>query len=507
MELDARTMNVPVLEADVCIVGAGPAGLTLAGALAARGRRVVLLESGGRTPEAAAQALGEGPTSGDAYEGPGPTRHRQAGGTVAIWNTGFETVMGAKYTPLSPVDLEPRDWWPLSGWPLAPDELARYYARAQAVCELGSDTYRGEDWADAQRPCLPLSPGPLVTGVYQFGASRAFTGAALDTVRRAASVVLCLHTTMVGLELDGTGRTLRRMRAAAVTGKMLSVHARHFVLAAGGIENARLLLLAGAAHDRPEPSEWLGRCFMEHPRDATCRLVPSDPDLLDRCGLYDMHRAPRGIVAGHLTLSDDARRDRHLSAMAVSLLPIPRALGWAAAERLRARLLGQREAMRAGWWVGPRTHRRYADCTLLINLEQAPDPDNRVTLARERDAFGLPRAAVHWQWRPRDRENLARIRAVVVSELERHGLGRVILSGADTRPDPNAHHHMGTTRMHPDARLGVVDADTRVHGLSNLFVTGSSVFPTSGFANPTLTIVALALRLADHLEARLAGSA
>jgi choline dehydrogenase-like flavoprotein len=95
---------------------------------------------------------------------------------------------------------------------------------------------------------------------------------------------------------------------------------------------------------------------------------------------------------------------------------------------------------------------------------------------------------------------------VVVDELERHGLGRVLV-GADDPPDPNAHHHVGTTRMHADARLGVVDADSRVHGLANLFVTGSSVFPTGGFANPTLTIVALALRLADHLEARLASSA
>ena len=506
MELDARTLDVPALEADVCIVGAGPAGLTLAGALAARGRRVVLLESGGRTAEPAIQALSEGTTSGDAYEGPGPTRHRQAGGTVAIWNTGFEEVTGAKYVPLAPVDLEARDWWPLSGWPLEPGELARYYARAQSVCGLGSGTYRGEDWADADRPCLPLAPGPLVTGVYQFGSDRAFSGSALDAIRRAANVVLCLHATMVGLELDGARRALVRVRVASLNGRRLFVHARHFVLAGGGIENARLLLLAGAAHHLPEPSGWLGRCFMEHPRDVSCRLLPSDPNLFDRCGFYDMHRAPGGIVAGHLMLADAARRDQRLPAMSITLQPTPRELAWAPAERVRTRLRGPRERMRANWWAGPRTSRRYGAFALLMNLEQAPDPDNRVTLGPDRDAFGLPRAALHWRWRPRDGESLVRLRALVVSELERHGLGRVVVD-ADTPLDPNAHHHAGTTRMHADARLGVLDADSRVLGLANLFVTGSSVFPTSGFANPTLTIVALALRLADHLEVRLSSSA
>jgi len=505
MELDARTLDVPALEGDVCIVGAGPAGLTLAGALAARGRRVVLLESGGRSPEPAAQALGEGTTSGDAYDGPGLTRCRQAGGTVATWNTGFEGVMGGKYVPLASVDLEPREWWPLSGWPLGLAELTRHYARAQRVCGLGSGTYRGEEWADADRPCLSLTPGPLVTGVYQFGSDRAFLGTALDSIRRASSVVLVLHTTMVGLELDATRRTVVRVKAGSLGGRTLSVHARHFVLAGGGIENARLLLLASTAHDLPEPSRWLGRCFMEHPRDVSCRLVPSDPALFERCGLYDLHRAPGGIVAGHLALSDAARRDQHLPAMSITLQPIPRALAWAPAERLRARVLGPRDRVRAGWWAGPRTGRRYASFVLLINLEQAPDPDNRVTLGADRDAFGLPRAALHWQWRPRDRENLARLHALVARELERHGLGRVVV--AEAPPDPNAHHHVGTTRMHADARLGVVDPDSRVHGLSNLFVAGSSVFPTGGFANPTLTIVALALRLADHLETRLGSSA
>jgi choline dehydrogenase-like flavoprotein len=150
----------------------------------------------------------------------------------------------------------------------------------------------------------------------------------------------------------------------------------------------------------------------------------------------------------------------------------------------------------------PGRYRRSPAFELLINLEQAPDPDNRVTLGRDRDRFRLPTAVLHWRWRSLDQQNLVRIHAIVAAELERHGLGHVEV-GAGAPPDPNAHHHMGTTRMHRDPRHGVVDEHARVHGISNLFVTGSSVFPTSGFANPTLTVVALALRLAEHLDKQL----
>jgi choline dehydrogenase-like flavoprotein len=164
-------------------------------------------------------------------------------------------------------------------------------------------------------------------------------------------------------------------------------------------------------------------------------------------------------------------------------------------------VLGERPRRRTGWSRLRGKPRRFAALELLLNLEQAPDPDNRVTLDAACDRFGLPKPTLHWRWRALDQANLVRLRALVADELERHGLGRVEV--ADAPPDPNAHHHMGTTRMHRDPRRGVVDEHTRVHGLSNLYVAGSSVFPTSGFANPTLTLVALSLRLADHLEKQL----
>ena len=202
MEVDARSLDIAILDADVCIVGAGPAGLTLARELSTRARRVVVLESGGRTPDPAVQALSEGKTDGDAYDGLGATRHRQAGGTAWSWNTWFGDEVGAKYVPLDAVDFETRGWWPLSGWPFDRAHLDPYYERAQVLCGLGRGAYLGEEWESLDRPCLGLSPGLLTTGVYQFGPGRLFTANHLEEIRRASNVLLCLNTTVVALERD-----------------------------------------------------------------------------------------------------------------------------------------------------------------------------------------------------------------------------------------------------------------------------------------------------------------
>jgi choline dehydrogenase-like flavoprotein len=502
MEVDARTVDIAALDADVCVVGAGPAGLTLARALAPRGRRIVVLESGGRSPDPDAQALAEGPTSGDGYAGLAVTRQRQAGGTVQIWNTSLDDWTGGKYVPLDALDFETRPWWPMSGWPFDRAHLDPYYAQAQAVCGLGPGGWEVEPWESPDRPRLPLSSGRLTSGIYRFGPASAFTQTQLGEIRRARNVLLCLNTTAIALERDPGARTITHVRAASPSRREMRVRSRLFVLAAGGIENARLLLLADRHGGLDDESGLVGRCFMEHPRDLTRRLVPADPGLFDRCGLYDFQRGADGLAVGRLTLTEQARRREELPAMSATLAPLPREPRWPLAESLRARVFGPRPRHRVDWSRLSGKPRRFAALELLLNLEQAPDPDNRVTLDEACDRFGLPKPALHWRWRAFDQANLARLQALVADELEGHGLGRVEVT-ADRPPDPNAHHHMGTTRMHRDPRRGVVDEHARVHGIANLFVAGSSLFPTSGFANPTLTIVALALRLAEHLDKQL----
>ena len=482
MEVDARTLDIASLDADVCVVGGGPAGLTIARTLAMCGAaRIVVLESGGHGPDPDAQMLCEGTTIGDAYAGPGASRHRQAGGTAAIWNTWFGHEPGSKYVALDAIDFEAREWWPLSGWPFDKASLEPYYARARSLCGLGPYSDGGRDRTSPDRPVLALAPGLLTPDVYQFGPARLFTHAYVQELQKARNVLLCLHATAVRIATDDAGRSVTHVDAARVSGRLLRVRANLYVLAAGGIENARLLLASNGL-ERPsigDQSDLVGRCFMEHPRDLACRLVPADGRVLDRCGLYAFHQGPTGIVMGRLTFTDEARRREQLPGMSVTLLPRARAFGW---------------------WPS----RRHDAIELVINLEQAPDRENRIALGTDRDRFDMPKPEVHWRWRDLDRHYLTRIRTIVAGELERSGIGRLVLFDPDAAPDPNAHHHMGTTRMHHDSRRGVVTPDGRVHGVANLFVAGSSVFPTAGFANPTLTIVALAVRLAEHLSNLLA---
>jgi choline dehydrogenase-like flavoprotein len=516
VELDARTLpDGQVLESDLCIVGAGPAGLVLGRALMGRGVRVTLVESGGFEPDPDVQALSGGVTVGDPYGDLRLTRHRQVGGTVHVWNTPVGAEIGAKYVPLDTIDLETRSWVPLSGWPFDRPHLDPFYRRAHAVCGLGDVEYEGERWTDADHPALPLAAdAALTTGVYQFGVGRPFTQTYPGEVRQASNVLVVHHATVRDLETDRAAERVLAARAACLTGTRVHVRARRFVLAAGAIENARLLLLSRAV--RPEGlgnrHGWVGRCFMEHPRDYALRLVPRRPDLYDRAVFYDAHPARTAVIMGRLALREERLRSERLLNASATLLPIAPRPSWLGATlaavgdplRLWRMARPRRERRRdyprggAGWSLEPDKARSFVGFRLLVNLEQAPHPDNRVVLARQCDALGLPRAEVHWRWRDADQRNLERVRAILVRELEAAGLGRVEVA-AGGAPDPNAHHHAGTTRMHQDPRAGVVDERGRVHDLENLYVAGSSVYPTAGFANPTLTVVALALRLADHL--------
>jgi choline dehydrogenase-like flavoprotein len=288
------------------------------------------------------------------------------------------------------------------------------------------------------------------------------------------------------------------------------VQARIFVLAAGAIENARVLLASGEIGGVIPGNryEWVGRCFMEHPRDHALTLVPRSPELFREAAFYDAHHAPDGtIIGGRLALRESVIQNARLPNASVTLLP--QETTTAGGIPLLTRLLRRCPRLGALGWRGGYGWSRVADPArrfeafrLIVNLEQHPNPDNRVVLGTGRDALGVPRTELHWRWRAEEQKDLERLRGVIVAALEGGRLGTVKVA-AGLGPDPHAHHHAGTTRMHADPRQGVVDPDARVHGTDNLYITGASVFPTAGFANPTLTIVAMALRLADLLKNRL----
>jgi choline dehydrogenase-like flavoprotein len=498
------------LHADLCIVGAGPAGLVLARELVGIDRTVILLESGGSDTEPAAQELNRGDVNGIAYSGLDQTRHRQIGGTTNTWNTPLRTLMGAKYVPLDPWDFEPRSGPGPSGWPFDGAALRTYYRRAQGVCGLGAFDYTGER-TGGSASALPL-PSPILSpAIYQFGPAALFTQTYPEQLAASNNVTLLHQGTACGLRIDSNARTATGIDVATLSGTRFRIRARLFVLAAGAVENARLLLLSREpGRDAPgNAGGWVGRCFMEHPRDRSLRLIPAGPEVYRQAAFYDRHEWDNGVTtAGRMAFDPRIGERSELPNASITLLPLPRdsAPGARLLKRVARRLGAPRLAATAprgyGWSTTDCPDRHYRGFQLLLNLEQFPHPENRIVLGAKPDRLGLQRAALHWQWRAPDQSRLDRLRETIAEAFRATELGRIEMD-RNARPDLSAHHHAGTVRMHDTPRQGAVDADTRVHGMDNLYVTGSAVFPTAGYANPTLTIVALALRLADHLKNRL----
>lgn len=470
MELDVRMLpDGTTHAAEYCVIGAGPVGLTLAAALAGAGRSVAVIESGGHANDDAVTDLNDGDRSGHPLDDLRRTRARGIGGTARDWNTTIRGSGYAKLIPFDEVDFTARDWIPGSGWPFLSAELAPWYRRARAVAGLADEPTRSPP---------PFSNDHLIARHFALARRDRFTRE-LPTELAANADVLLLHGATVTELLRGIGGVIAAVRWRTASDIGGTVSARQFILATGAVENARILLL----HRGPDSSPWLGCGFMEHPVDSSIRLFGIDPALgVD--GFGGPHPDSDGaLVIGGIGVAAELLREARLPNASLRLGDVPE-------------IAPSRSILPRIWRrLRPRPPET---CQVLLDLEQPPHRENRVTLSARRDRFGQPRATVHWEWRDDDEAARQRLLPLVVRALHDAGLGRaVIVPGIPLNPD--AHHHAGTTRMHPDPRHGVVDATLRVHGEANLYVTGSSVFPTAGFANPTLTALALTLRLADHL--------
>ena len=538
MLVDGRSLaDGTRLEADVCVVGAGPAGLAIAFELERAGANVVVL--------AGSEEPAEGEVVGEPYPPLAETRAGGIGGTAALWDAELAPgSLGARYAPLSAIDFEERSAVPGSGWPFDREALAPFYARAHELCDAGPYDYE----APAARP---FGDAAVASGLFRFGAAETFTRTRRERVARSATVRVVTDASATRLHKHDDGRRVDEVEGSSAPGRSFRLRAHRYVLAAGGIENPRLLLLSGIGDE-----SLVGRCFMDHPT-IHCRLELAPGSRLD-LGFYDTRTVSERLVLGGLELPEQTLRDEGLlngtffvvpardrelraAAAAKALLgaarerrlprqPVRRAaevaagieaLGFVAHRRLAhavprleptLRLWRRRSTLLDTLGVGPvsgwstlRARPRAFDLHHVI--EQTPDPKRRVTLGSGRDRLGLPVARLHWFVGGRELESAERAEALLAAELERRGMGR-LRTGRELAPEgdvaaalhPTAHHHLGTTRMHRDPRHGVVDADARVHGVANLFVAGGSVFPTSGFVNPTLTIVALALRLGAFLS-------
>jgi choline dehydrogenase-like flavoprotein len=454
------------IDADVCVIGAGAAGLVIARELGATGARVCLLESGTHGPAPDPDPMYQVRATG--LPVPDDSRVRAFGGTTTVWS--------GRWKRFDPIDFEPREWVPNSGWPLSYADLDPYYVRAGRA--VGVRDHAAHDNGEADAVAALVRSDALVPTVFHTltEAERDFGRALRARIEAADGIDALLDAHVVGLERSG--RAVSRVKVRGAAGE-LSVRARDVVIATGGIENARMLLLSGIGNQHDQ----VGRYFMDHPKAKVGVVETYHPlDMSSWQGLSE--DAP--VWVG-LKLSDGVQREERILNSYVFLAP--------AFERDIARRLLRRA-------VSPR---RCRILTVRNYMEQEPDPESRVVLGDELDPVGQARASVRWTLGERDRRTMAVLHRVLRRELQRAGVGELdspLLHGGEFPAFQDASHHMGTTRMGRDPRTSVVDPDCRVHDVDNLFVAGSSVFPTSGYANPTATIAALAVRLADHLESR-----
>jgi choline dehydrogenase-like flavoprotein len=517
---DARQIpSWRVLECDVCIVGSGAAGIALAKALDSK-LEVCILESGGFQPEARTQSLYQGRIVGRQYFPLDACRQRFFGGSTNCW-AGF-------CRPLEPLDFETRDWVPFSGWPITRTDLDPYYERAHELLFLGPYDYRPERWTQGRtRPFRFRANSDLRTGVLQINRTmtRAWGRTYRQELEQAPNVRVLLSANVTEIVLDSNGGIVQQMMVRVLGGPAFVVRARHYVLAAGGIENARLLLAsrtvraAGIGNDH----DLVGRFFMEHPHTDNEGLFTGAGDLPE-AQFYRPFRAG-GIqreveIWGYLALTPEAqRRERILSSASIFLGPDGRATTSEVAALARAvsgldspgTLQNVRDALAR--FAPPRVARRLSPGPFLAWLEtpseQAPNPESRVMLDNQVDELGVPRVKLDWRLSEIDKYTLRRAHTLIAKELGASGLGRLKLTLVEddktwSRYTIGGRHHMGTTRMHDDPKSGVVDRHGVVHGVPNLSIAGSSVFTTSGSANPTLTVVALALRMGRRLSDQLA---
>lgn len=520
MLIDARTLpDGSEIAADLCIIGAGPAGLTIANSLARKGVRVALLESGGEDYDPEVNVLAEGEYTGIEVEPLDVTRVRALGGTSTIWN--------GQCRMLDPHDFEERDWVPHSGWPFPYEELAPHYARAHAAMRLEPVEYDIAVWSkQTELPYLHFGEGMGFNRVSLIRALDFWSGYASD-LREAANVTVYTYANVLGIRTTDEGSAVENLDVTTLAGNHLTARARTFVLACGGIENARMLLLSNDVHTNGlgNGHDLVGRYFMEHPRFTSGTLLLSGDGLPIR-NLYDVHYLHDGFsVRADLGLTAAAQARERIGNVLGRLRPADRkklSPGGRAARNIWQDVRRGRVPVNfmGNLWqaisdldevAGSAYRRLYRDqhafaetWELEIYVEQSPNPDSRVVLADVRDRFGQPKAHLIWRLTDFDRKTALRGAELFAQAMGAEGLGRVRLDITEGEVFPPStgwgHHHMGTTRMHDDPGRGVVDGNAKVHGVENLYVAGSSVFPTAGCATPTLTIVALAFRLADHLE-------
>ncbi len=534
-----------LLQAQVCIIGAGAAGITLATELDAAGLRVLLVEAGGLNPD---RGLSDyyGGTATAPHADPTQFRRTVFGGTTGLW--------GGRCVPFQPIDFETRGYVSNSGWPIAYEDLSRHYPRALEYCDAGAfdftasgsvrpfaDTIEGFDGEDAV----------ITDRIERYSLPTDFGRRYRERIRQSTHITALLGARCLRLVKAAGADRIEGAELVDRAGRKRMVSAQVLVLATGGVEVPRLLMLS----DQQGPGfgnrgDALGRYYMCHFENTAGSLVPLGARVVfnfERTtdGVYcrrqlrfrpeaqRQHRLLNTVFRLHFPSYSDASHGSSVMStiyLAKSVLvPEYRNILQHGAEapasptlqHVRNVVTGlpQLAKFAGDWLFRIQFARRKLPYTLVpnadgsfpvdFNSEQTPLASNRVTLSDDVDRHGLRRVHIAWRLSEEDIDSAHRAFQLLRETLNRSGRARLgfdeqHLRERISRSVPLGGHHIGTARMAASERMGVVDANCAVFGLPNLYVASSAVFPTSSDANPTLSITALAIRLAGHLRTALA---
>ncbi len=527
MFIDGRTIeSKSQLDFDLCILGGGPAGITLAHKLRNSGFRIAIIESGDRYFDEVNQDLYAGQNMDSKYQDPSTSRIRALGGSTNHWE--------GTCNELDPIDFEKRSWVDDSGWPFKKNQFSSYYTSARNYCELPQQNYTPTDLSEVFRhPLLPAdelvdSSVSLISPPTNFGDRWT------EEFEESESVTVFLFSNAVELLSHGQEKEIRSAKIQVLDGDDFQVNARFFVVALGGLENARMLLHWNSQHDNQlgNQGDNVGRYFMDHPTVEAAFLAPTSA--LSKFEFYHPNANDDVQYFGYLELTEKALRDFETTNMKFPFIAADNY--YLSPALMSAHTLA--DSIKSGHvptHFFSHVRNVFADFDMILEassraafdkqlfdhadefggyvfdsmIEQTPNRQSRVLLSpTANDALGVPRILIDWRLNESDKDRVWKSVELVGQYFGAQSLGRL-----NVRKNQPAHvwdlqmgfgsHHMGTTRMADDPSKGVVDANLKVFGAENLFVAGSSVFPTGGHVPPTLTIVALSLRLADHLETRL----
>jgi choline dehydrogenase-like flavoprotein len=514
--IDARTDEVgSTIDASVCIIGSGAAGITLARDLGSKVPGTVLIESGGFELDGATQNLFSGKQLGLPYYDLTACRLRYWGGTTNHWS-GYCRAN-------DPIDYEGRPELGLPRWPISHADLATYIGRAAETLGINTDFFDPHRFLQQ----AGLDEGQLVddrselleTKVFQIASDIRLGPRFRDEIAALPNLKAYINLNAVHIQLAPGGRAVAQIDCATLTGKKVAIRAKVFVLACHAIENARLLLVSNdiANTGIGNHADHVGRYFMDHIHIFASRFVPSSNFPL----LYNRQFADAKKLNANVGFSDKFLREEGLLQYYCRFNP--RYIEGDLQESVNDAISGFYEpgsisyindlaalmtdpvgvgqyvlAGRQGYFTQP----RYFE--LEHRLEQAPNADSRVIVSDRKDALGSQIADLDWRINEHDVRSFQLGQDKMVNELSALDLGRVqietITSDIVKSRVAGHYHQIGTTRMSTEPGDGVVNSDCRVHGIGNLYIGGSSVFPTAGYSGPTMMIIGFAHRIADHIQ-------